>query len=378
MSIDVRAGECLREVLWRCRIPLGAVHVELDGPKGIQPLMGHELPCQCDGKITATVNRNIRLRDIVTATTDVVSCKRPVTSYIRASSASSNPFISELVEASETSISEMAVQAVRMCVANLGNKAADGNIVVGFSGGGDSNLLLTALRKSDAFSPDKIVPVMVLGIEDWDKQLDQARDLSQRLGFPLRVIEATQSASLAGIDSVPAALTRFKHEFPSTSVEFFGTWLLRRVLSRMADVLDARHVFIGANREDTLAEALYCIANGLRPMPFPCRSIGDVVFVSPLYLLPKRVVDAAYPSYSSANYRSRSATLDIGRTTYYYLAHVLQEALPGADLSLMSGLQNLASSGQLEWDDNLADFVHAQADISVRRKWARVVKGGRP
>ena len=374
-DVDSLPGELLCESLRRHRIPLGAVHIELHNPQGVQPLMGHERLENLDGRVVATVNRNIRLFDVISATTSIAHTEDAVTSYLTLNGHTDNPFDGTLIELSEPDIQRIAIQAVKSTVAESFQQIQERNVLVGFSGGGDSNLLLTAISQSGLFSPDYIVPAMILGIPDWDQQLKQAQDLSTQLGFSLHVIDERQSALIAGIYAIPNALSRFEKEFPSTSIEFFGTWLLRRVLARLSDNYKAYCVFLGGNREDTLAEALYCLTNGLQPLPFPVRTIGDTIFINPLYMLPKRVVDAAYPDYSGANYRSRSQSADIGRTSYYYIAHILQEYLPGFDISLMNGMQRLTKNDQFVWDEQLKDFIHKDASKPLRNKWLNVIKG---
>lgn len=79
-------------------------------------------------------------------------------------------------------------------------------LVVGTSGGGDSNILISALLNSPHISPSDVIPVMMLGIPDWDLQVSNARELCASLGTRLHVIEPLMLRHL--LASRPSKLLR--------------------------------------------------------------------------------------------------------------------------------------------------------------------------
>jgi len=144
-------------------------------------------------------------------------------------------------------------------------------LVVGISGGGDSNVLLTALVQSKRLAPDDVVPIIVHG-PDMEQHLQVAVELCDELGCPLTVIDQRQAARLAGIRSIRDFFLTFEKHYPDADVDFAWTWLLRRTLAAAARVRGIPAVVIGANREDLLSEGFLRLARGLAPMP--ARSAG--------------------------------------------------------------------------------------------------------
>ena len=247
-------------------------------------------------------------------------------------------------------------------------------LVVGTSGGGDSNALLSAVVDCGKFDPEELFPVMMLGIPDWDTQVENARHLCASLGLSLRVVDAGAAARYAGVRSLTDLRAGFVEAFPDADLEFLGTWLLRKVLGRCAAEVDARAVAIGANREDVLAEAFARIAIGVLPLPVPFRPIGETTFVYPMYRIPKKIGDGAFPTFSVENYEARAPSHSGGRTVFYYAAYLLSDALPGMDVTLLDGLLQVAQRHRVadpfERDANLDDLVlRGAAGSDVAARW---------
>jgi len=135
-------------------------------------------------------------------------------------------------------------------------------LVVGTSGGGDSNVLLSALMRSEKLPAEEIVPVMMLGIPDWDTQVGNAREICQSLGVELRIIEGEEAVRLAGVRDFDALKASFVESYPDADLEFLGTWLLRKVLGGYAHEQGISAVATGANREDIIAEGFARLARG--------------------------------------------------------------------------------------------------------------------
>lgn len=367
--------ETIRESLWRARVPLSATYIYEERGGKMQAVSALKKVRDVEGQIFVYINRNIQLAPIIGAGVNLYEREDFTTEHISAEGREGgDEFATAVVQLSSEDVIELAKESVCDIFQQMKDVAARGErIIVGYSGGGDSNLLLTALVECGMIGKEQIMPTMVLGIRDWDRQIGIARRRCESLGLPLHVVEEEQAARLAKLDSVSGALTRFHQEFPRTGKEFFGTWLLRRVLSEFARLSGSSYVFIGANREDVLGESLYLLSTGRVPLPFPIREIAGIRFVSPLYKLPKRVIDGAFPSYSVQNYQNRDESDDRGRSIFYYLVYLMQDCLPGIDLTLLEGIQNLCSEENLVWDEELADHVLRGDFQDVKGKWKRVI-----
>jgi hypothetical protein len=278
---------------------------------------------------------------------------------------------------------EECIDLVRSSVTDVLNAwPADLNrrLVVGTSGGGDSNVLLGALVDSAKIDIADIVPVMMLGIPDWDTQLDNARQLCASLGLRLNVVDAEAAARYAGVRSLTDLRAGFAQTFPDADLEFLGTWLLRKVLGGYAAQVGASAVAIGANREDVVAEALARVAIGELPLPVPFRPIGGTTFVYPMYRIPKKIGDGAFPTFSVENYEARAPSHSGGRTVFYYAAYLLADALPGMDVTLLDGLLRMAGRYRVEdpfeRDADLDDLVlRGAAHTDIAARWRAFLAG---
>jgi tRNA(Ile)-lysidine synthase TilS/MesJ len=247
-------------------------------------------------------------------------------------------------------------------------------LVVGISGGGDSNVLLTALVESERIALSDVVPVIVLG-PDMEQHLRMARELCGELDCPLTAIDDDEAARLAGIHSVRDYFFAFERHYPDADIDFAWTWLLRRALAGAARERGVGVVAIGANREDLLSEGFLRLARGLAPMPAPYRRIGTEVFVYPMCEVPKKIGDGAYPRRSLDNYETRTQSVAAGRSAFYQLAYLLADHLPGMDMTLLAGFNQLGTETAAQQDpivldseihDHIADRM---SDPEQRERW---------
>lgn len=255
-----------------------------------------------------------------------------------------------------------------------------GGLVVGTSGGGDSNVLLSALAESEYMEGVELLPTMMLGIPDWDTQHDNAVELSESLGLPLVVIDKQHAAKLAGVRSLDQLIEDFLTNYPGAELEIIGTWLLRRVLSGLAQERGISFVATGANREDVLAEGLARIARGHPPLPIPYRQIGDVTFVFPMYGTPKKIGDGAYPAFSLENYEARNPSHSPGRSVFYHLAYLLADLAPGIDVDFLRGFGRLAdiAPSPIARVESLQDYAVTDAYTDEQlQKWRELLERNR-
>lgn len=95
----------------------------------------------------------------------------------------------------------------------------------------------------------------------------------------------------------PTALwAEFAEQYGSDTSHFFGTFFVNLVGRRICEEVSGRHLLLGYNREDILAELLFCLMNGCRPMSFPIRQMNTAKCVLPVWDVPKNLLDACYRS----------------------------------------------------------------------------------
>lgn len=218
----------------------------------------------------------------------------------------------------------------------------DKPLVVGVSGGGDSNALLGALVAAEVPLAN-IYAVMIMGVPDWDKGRHRAEALCASYGISLKVFEAMDVAVALGLKSGRDWVAAFEATYPGVDVEVIGTLAIRRVLSSEAKRLGGGSVVTGLNLEDVLADALMRVMEGKFPIPYPRRELDGIDIFYPLYKCPKRILDGCFPKYSLENYQDRYPSYLNGRAIAYYLAQSLNSLVPGLEFDLLSGLEKLST-----------------------------------
>lgn len=251
------------------------------------------------------------------------------------------------------------------------------DLVVGVSGGGDSNALLYGLSRLREHGLT-IHPVILKGIPDWDQGVPRARELCDSYGLKLTVIEEGELRGLLGIlDGSVQLIDRFEREFKGDDFEFLGTLLIRLALSNHARQLGTSFICTGLNLEDVLCENFFRISTGLKPAAFPARAIGDVTLLFPLWLCPKRIIDGCFPKFSLENYDARYPCFSLGRNLYYSVVYSMQSQFPGFLEQLARGLSELSQQDAVEYkfDEQLGFHVERFIPFPLRQKFQRMLGG---
>lgn len=251
---------------------------------------------------------------------------------------------------------------------------AGSHLVIGVSGGGDSNSLLYAL--SQLRDHVTLHPVIIKGLAEWDHGVPRAQELCTSYGLPLRIMEEDEVQALLGIPADSTSLIdRFEREFPGDDFEFLGTLLIRLALAQHARDVGTRYICTGLNLEDVLCENMFRISTGLPPAPVPVREIGDVTLVLPLWLCPKRIIDGCFPKYSLANYQARYPCFSLGRNLYYSIVYQLQSQFPGFPEQLAQGMSKLAAQAPATYafDEQLGFHIERFVPLPMRTKFLRML-----
>jgi hypothetical protein len=219
-------------------------------------------------------------------------------------------------------------------------------LVAGISGGGDSSSLVQGIYRyvtASKLDSSQVTCFTLVMDPLWpESAADRARALCMTAGFDHRVLYPDDTASLLGMSDSPQRLwEEFSHHYGADSSHFFGTFFVNLAGRQICQERAGSHLLVGYNREDLMAELLFCLMNGRRPMPFPVRRTGNVQCLMPVWDVPKNLLDACYPRYSEVNYSERVDSTAVRRSSIYYLAHCLDALVPQMSMSLMRGTAEL-------------------------------------
>lgn len=250
-------------------------------------------------------------------------------------------------------------------------------MVLGVSGGGDSNALLTALGRYQKKSIE-IHGVIIKGIPEWDKGVPRAQALCDEHGIKLTVVDEDETRALLNIAKEKGPLVDvYERYFPGDDFEFLGTLMIRMALMKKAKAVGAEFFATGINLEDYMSECFFRLINGKTPLPAPVRPVGDMKLVYPLWMSPKKIIDGCYPKLSLENYNQRYPCYAFGRSLYYEMALQFTSSFPG-------GLERLAQKfgawGQqdftdFEFDQDLGFHVMEPVSFPLKHRLRKMMNG---
>ncbi|MFB7630432.1 hypothetical protein ACFC0M_05710 [Streptomyces sp. NPDC056149] len=219
-------------------------------------------------------------------------------------------------------------------------------LVAGISGGGDSNTLVQGMRRyvsTQNLDASDITCFTLVMTPIWpESAAGRARELCSEAGFEHRVLYPQDMAELLGMSESPEHLwEELSNKYTADLAHFFGTFFINLAGRAICEEVNGTRLLVGYNREDIMAELLFCLMNGRRPMPFPKRRTGSTDVLMPVWDVPKNMLDSCYPHYSEINYSERVDSSAVRRSSIYYMSHCLDALVPQTSISLMTGTAKL-------------------------------------
>ncbi len=373
------------DLLTRHQVPWSAVSIyavpRAGGEPKLRPCLDLELTAMEDvAELLLYFNRNVNpfifsLTEFKTVRSDNPASAATEYFYERLdnANASAEPLLKKLSpDECKTAIALRVADTIKTVLP----KGAD--LVVGVSGGGDSNALLYGLSRLQEEHGLRIHPVILKGIPDWDVGVPRAQALADAYGLKLRVMEEREVKTLLGIPEDSASLIdRFQKEFEGDDFEFVGTLLIRLALFKYASEVGTPFVATGLNLEDVACEAMFRLSSGMKAAGLPSRKIGDHTLVFPLWLCPKRIIDGCFPKYSLDNYDARYPCFSLGRNLYYSVVYTIQSQYPGFPEQLVRGLAEISARDPVVYtkDEQLGFHVERFVPFPLRERFRRMVGG---
>jgi asparagine synthetase B (glutamine-hydrolysing) len=222
----------------------------------------------------------------------------------------------------------------------------DGPMVAGISGGGDSSILVRGVAefldaRKVARSNLKCFTIVLDPLWRESAAL-RASDLCAQYGVHHDILHPEDVEELLGMSASPKEMwSTFESKYGTDSSHFFGTFLINLVGRALCKSRGADNLLVGYNREDIMAEVLFCLSNGRKPLAFPIRRTGETNVVMPVWKLPKHVLDSCYPKFSEDNFSERDDSTTDRRSAIYFLAHGMDAVAPQTSLSILTGLRQL-------------------------------------
>lgn len=241
--------------------------------------------------------------------------------------------------------------------------------VVGISGGGDSNTLVKSIKSFSTGRLNRKFVFFTLVFDPlWPNSAAvRAAELCHEHNVQHSIYDTKKIEELLNMKrGLDKCYGEFCKKFGDDTSHFFGTFLISFAARRLCQEYKTDEYILGFNREDLLAELLFSLINGQKPLAFPIRQFDKIKLLMPLWEMPKLVLDACYPKYSLSNYKEKKDVTTFQRNVIYYLAHGIEDVYPNLGLSLMQGIQKIFANNwsELKHERNQNLYPSEYADKS--------------
>jgi hypothetical protein len=209
---------------------------------------------------------------------------------------------------------------------------------VALSPGGDGRILAESIYKfSQSHPKTKFHCVIVaVGFEDESEHIENAILLAKRFNLPYSVFGVKDAAKLLGYKkSLKKLSDEYKSRFPYDEPEVMLTYWVQEINFKVAKSNNRRAIIFGYNQEDVLAEKFYQLLSGKILPNMPIRTLPDFDVISPLYRIPKKMLDSMDVENSMRNYTIRTPSKSYLRSSLYLLAYQLLESFPALATSFI-------------------------------------------
>ena len=155
-----------------------------------QPL--HKLSVSFD-EIFIKADRNIDYDKIINKKIKIKPVVNPASEY---TFPATNAEELHHFELSESDCRKFVIKKVTSFLKNEAVIHPTKKIILGISGGGDSNTLMMSFLESGIVKRNQLIAVMMLGIPDWDRGKSRAEAICKEHGVELRFVEASKITEL--------------------------------------------------------------------------------------------------------------------------------------------------------------------------------------
>ena len=356
----------LEEILRINRIPVNLFQgYVFDDAKKLKPIPLNTRPIDFpeDTEIILQCIRNTNLRQVLPQKTFYKKADNPVVILHDLSFGEQ--------ECTET-IHELNADSARKIVEDkvsnfMAEHSRAAKIVAGISGGGDSNTLVRSLKKASADNGNRKEIICFTLVFDpiWPASAaERAAELCRENDVQHFIYGNKEIENLLGMrGSLKDFYEEFNQNFGDNTSHFFATYLISLIARKLCREHKTDEYCLGFNREDVLAELLFSLMNGHKPLAFPVRTFGKIKLLMPLWEIPKIILDACYPKYSIENYQERMDTTTFQRGIIYYLAHSIDDVYNNLGLSLMYGAQKIFKNDwsklqhDKDWDLYISEYA---------------------
>lgn len=222
----------------------------------------------------------------------------------------------------------------------------DLSLQISLSSGGDGRVLAESIRRFWDDNPEVSFHCLIVGagFEDEQEQVGNAIKIANQFDLPYTAFTVREAGIKLGYGhDIKEILDRYRREFPDDSPEAMSTYLLQQLNFEVAREAGRRGIIFGYNQEDVIAERLYQLMTGKMLGPYPVRRLNEFDIIAPLYMVPKRMLDAVDIDNSIRNYRLRTPCTTYIRSSLFLLAYLITEQFPA--------LADVLSGGTIEGGD---------------------------
>jgi hypothetical protein len=236
-----RIDQSLKELCIQNKLPFqsmsfyGVKDAEYSLIVGIDLLLSHFIDEY--ERIIIKADRNIDYKKAANKNTKIKSTSNPVSEYTFPDENGETLLHFEL---SQSDCQQYVISEVTNFLKNEIIIDPKRKIILGVSGGGDSNTLILSFLNSGLVERDQLIAVMMLGIPDWDRGKSRAEVICQEHGIELRFVTAEKVNQLLGRPPEKDWIQDFERIFPDADLEVLGTHCIRLSLNYIAKQVDAQ------------------------------------------------------------------------------------------------------------------------------------------